>query len=53
MNVQFKGLNPLQALQQKQKAAQQKKADAQPKLLNQLKQDAFEKKDPKFGGCCG
>lgn len=52
MNVQFKGLNPLQALQQK-KATPQKKADAQPKLLNQLKQDAFQKKDPKFGGCCG
>lgn len=55
MNVQFKGLNPMQALQQK-KAAQQKQAQqkAQQPALQQLNQDTFGKKDPKFGAsCCG
>lgn len=53
MNVQFKGMNPMLALQQK-KAAQQKQAGQQNKILNQLKADTFQKKDPKFGAsCCG
>lgn len=51
MNVQFKGMNPLQALQQK-KAAEQKQLQQQAKLLNALQADVFEKKGPQFGASC-
>ncbi len=52
MNVQFKGNNPMQTLQQK--AADLKKVAQQKQLgLQQLKADTFQKKaDPKFGGSC-
>ncbi|WP_303673806.1 hypothetical protein [Vampirovibrio chlorellavorus] len=52
MNVQFKGNNPLLALQQKKVAQQQQKEQQQAKLLNALQADTFEKKGPQFGASC-
>lgn len=55
MNVQFKGNNPLLALQQKKAALQQRQQETQQQqaqLQNALQADTFVKKGPQFGGSC-